>query len=101
MLAWTPLTILLAIAVRGGMRPVKATLFSPAWAVRVSVAIVMTRLQRGLWRSLRESGLQRWPTRRPRALVWMAIFIVAGWSRRKEKTVPFLWRLAAVRPVSG
>src|SRR6476646_827282 len=82
------------------MRPVNATLLSPAWPVRVSLAIVMVRVQRGLRRSLRESGLHARPTRRPRALVWIAICTMAGWSRRKENTVPFLWRVAAVRPDS-
>src|SRR5436309_4752393 len=83
------------------MRPLNATLLSPVWPVRVRVASVTVRVQRGRRRRRRLSGRQVRPTRRPRALTWIAIFTVAGWSRRNEKTVPFLWRLAAVRPVSG
>src|SRR5216684_669008 len=83
------------------MRPLNAILLSPACAVRVRVARVRVRVQRGLWRRLRLSGRQLRPTRRPGALVWIAILTVAGWSRRKANTVPVLWRWVAVRPVSG
>src|SRR5712691_53161 len=83
------------------MRPVNATLLAPVCPVRVSVAVVMVRAQRGLWRSLRLSARQRRPTRRPRALRLIAILIVAGWSSWKKKVVPRLWRFAAVWPVSG
>src|SRR5947209_18684640 len=84
------------------MRPLNGTLFIPACATRTSVASVIVRVQRGLWRSLRLSGRQLRPTRRPRAFVVIAIFTSAGRSSRNEKVVPRLWRgLRAVRALSG
>src|ERR1051326_6253562 len=58
------------------MRPLKGTLSSPGWELRVSVAI-----------------------RRPGRRRWIAIRVVAAWSRRKENAVPRLWA-EAVAPFS-
>src|SRR6266516_3857572 len=82
------------------MRPLKAIRFSPALAVRRSVALVIRRMQRGRKRSRGLGGLHTRPTRRPGSLRWMRTITVAGWSRRNEKVVP-RGKLRVVRPKSG
>jgi hypothetical protein len=57
--------------------------------LRVSIAmVVVVCWQRGLLRRLRLSGVQQRSMRRTGAVIWIAIFTVAAWSRWKEKAWP-------------
>jgi len=60
----------------------------------------MTR-HRDRWRNARELSRQRPSTRRPRAIVVIAIRTVAARSSANANTVPRWWRLAAGVAVSG